>query len=87
MVIVGDSDWASNAYLGLASNSAFAAKILLWLLDEDEAKFSMLLADYVTPESESLDMSEKELYRFKLLYVFFIPALILFGLFIVWRKL
>ena len=82
VVVIGDADFASNAYLGQAGNLDLALNIVNWLTREDQL---IQIPARIAPDS-NLQLSP-EMQTFSLVFfIFCFPGLIAISGWIIWRK-
>lgn len=84
IVVTGDSDFATNAYLGLSGNELFAMKIIHWL-SQDERWVSL---DVRVPEFKPLILQRQQLLAMILWVVLGFPAFFFAAgaFYILWRS-
>jgi ABC-type uncharacterized transport system involved in gliding motility auxiliary subunit len=83
VVVIGDADFLSNAFLGNGGNREFGQRVFDWLLQDDEL---VDIPDKGAPDRQ-LDMTQRELGVISLSFVIGLPALLLIcGGVIWWRR-
>ena len=82
IVIVGDSDFLSNAYIGNVGNLDMGLRMVLWLIHED--RFIDIPAKTATDKSLQLTQTAVAVIGFGFLII--IPLLLIGTGFIIWRK-
>ena len=82
LIVFGDSDFASNAYIGLQGNANLFANTVAWLA-QDESFISIRAKD---PEDRPLTMTQSQGTLFSYVAVFLLPGSILAAGVSVWMK-
>ena len=83
VVVIGDADFLSNAFLGNGGNREFGQRVFDWLLQDDEL---VDIPDKGAPDRQ-LDMTQRELGVISLSFLIGLPALLLMcGGVIWWRR-
>jgi ABC-type uncharacterized transport system involved in gliding motility auxiliary subunit len=82
IVVVGDGDFLSNAYIGNVGNLDMGLRIVLWLIHED--RFIDIPAKTATDKDLQLTQTAVAVVGFGFLII--IPLLLIGTGFIIWRK-
>jgi hypothetical protein len=83
VVVIGDADFLSNAFLGNGGNREFGQRVFDWLLQDDEL---VDIPDKGAPDRQ-IDMTQRELGVISLSFLIGLPALLLMcGGVIWWRR-
>jgi ABC-type uncharacterized transport system involved in gliding motility auxiliary subunit len=82
IVVVGDGDFLSNAYIGNVGNLDMGLRIVLWLIHED--RFIDIPAKTATDKNLQLTQTAVAVVGFGFLII--IPLLLIGTGFIIWRK-
>jgi hypothetical protein len=81
LVITGDTDFISNAYLGVAANKSFGIRIVDWLLYHDDR---MNIPLHINQHTQ-LFLSQNQLLFLSIFFLFIIPLIYLIIVFKQWR--
>ncbi len=82
ILLVGDADFLSNAYLGQVGNSELGFRMLNWLSDND----LFINIPIKTSPGKSLQLSKTSIMLIAFGFLFALPCLFIASGFIIWRK-
>ncbi len=82
VVVIGDADFLSNAFLGNGGNREFGQRVFDWLLQDDEL---VDIPDKGAPDRQ-LDMTQRGLGVISLGFLIGLPALLLVCGGVIWRR-
>jgi ABC-type uncharacterized transport system involved in gliding motility auxiliary subunit len=83
IVVIGDSDFMANGYIGYGANFALSLNILNWLTEDDK----LLSITHQAAPDQSLELSDKDVTFIALILLLLVPgALIGTGFAIRWRR-
>ena len=83
MVVIGDSDFMLNSFIGLGANLDLASNTFNWLSADD----NLLEVPVIRAADTTLDMSETAGFVLGTFFLFVLPiGLLLAGVWIWWRR-
>lgn len=82
VVVVGDGDFLSNAYLGNVGNSELGFRMINWLTHDDQ----FIEIPYKITQEKTLHLSKISLAIIGLAFLFGLPLLLMITGIIIWRK-
>lgn len=82
VIIIGDSDFSSNAYIGQAGNLDFAMSLINWLVKDD----TFISIPHKTSTDISLELDQSEQLFIGLSFLLIIPLGLLLSGFFIWFK-
>jgi ABC-type uncharacterized transport system involved in gliding motility auxiliary subunit len=83
LVVVGDSDFARNRYIGSGANVDLFLNAANWLVGEEH----FITIERKLPRASTVNLTNEQFYDFRYLSLFVLPeALLLFGILVWWRR-
>ncbi len=83
VIVIGDSDFIANGYIGYGANFAFSLNILNWLTEDDK----LLSITHRAAPDQSLELSDKDVTFIALILLLIVPAILIgTGFAIRWRR-
>ena len=83
VVVIGDSDFIANGYIGFGANFALALNIFNWLTEDD----SLIAISHHAAPDRHLELRDKDIITLALILLVLIPgALIATGIFLHWLR-
>ena len=82
LIIVGDSDFISNQYLAVAANKSMIERMVDWLLYHD----NRINIPVQINQNTQLVLSQMQLITLSIVFLLFIPLVLLLKAALVWRK-
>ena len=83
VVVVGDSDFIANGYLGYGANFTLGLNILNWLTEDE----SLMSISHQAASDQSLELNERDIMFIALVLLLFVPALLIsIGFWLRWLR-
>lgn len=83
VVVIGDSDFIANGYIGYGANFSLSLNLLNWLTEDD----NLLSIKHQGAPDQSIELDDKDVMYIALMLLLIVPGLLIFtGFFIRWLR-